>query len=562
MDRREFIVISLMLMGAASCRRTSSGPSPSPEFPDDISGLIIHLDASAIVGMSDGDPLPTWPDSGPNSYDLTQGDSANQPVYRGASFNGKPCVEFDGSNDNMRSLFGRYYSQPNTIFAVVEFDTVPPNDAYPWLDGVDNSNRHWMGSDTANQFSIWAGSSFLSSGISESTNPILVRGIYNGGSSSITIGGGDPTSGVNIGTQGLAGITVGSRWDNMRHVSVRIAEIAVWAGTLSDIDIQRVEYYLRAKYLLGYIHRFGSFPTTGKWAYGALADNGYIYGTPFQTSAVLKLNPSNNSATTFPGPGSSNNQWIGLIKAQNGKLYGVPARNPNVLVIDPADDSTTTFVAADFNEFYGGALADNGIIYCCPFSRDTVLKIDPSTDTSTTIGPVAVTTSSSDGRWGWFVKDPASGRLYGAPRDEPSVLVVDPSTDSISYITTGVPAGSRKYTSGLVASNGEIWLIPRNATTFLVIDPSTDTVRTVGGLPAGTDKWNGGMVRGDWIVMFPRNFNKVVAVNSVTEEIRYYEVGLTAQNKWVGSVTAGDEAFLIPYFSPTIGLFDPKSVGL
>ena len=547
---------------AAGAMGNAFVPPEPPDFPSDIAGLILHLDASALAGLSDGDPVTTWADSGPNGYSPTQATSGNRPLYRPAGINGRPALEFDGTNDNLAVAFGTTYSQPNTIFSVVQFVTVPANDAYPWLDGVASSNRHWMGSGTSNQFSIWAGSSFLDSGIAESTNPILVRGIYNGGSSSVTIGGGDPATGTNVGSQGMSGITVGSRWDNQRHVAVRVAEIAVWSGVLTDRDIERVEDYLRTKYLLGYIERFGSFSSSGKWAYGALANNGYIYGAPFQTSDILKLDPATNSATTFAGPGSTNNQWIGLIEAPNGKLYGVPARNPNVLVIDPSDDSTSTFAAADYNEFYGGALADNGIIYCCPFSRNTILKIDPSTDTSTTIGPVTTTTSSSDGRWGWFVKDPASGKLYGAPRDEPSVLVVDPATDAISYITTGVPAGSRKYTGGLVASNGEIWLIPRNATTFLVIDPSTDTVRTVGTLPAGTDKWNGGQVRGDWLIMFPRNFNKVVAVNTSTEEIRYYEVGLTAQNKWVGSVTVGGKAFLIPYFSPTVGVFDPASVGL
>jgi hypothetical protein len=194
---------------AAGAMGNAFVPPEPPEFPSDIAGLIIHLDASAIAGLSDGDPVTTWADSGPNGYNPTQATSGNRPLYRTAGINGRPALEFDGTNDNLAVAFGTTYSQPNTIFSVVQFVTVPANDAYPWLDGVANSNRHWMGSGTSNQFSIWAGSSFLDSGIAESTNPILVRGIYNGGSSSVTIGGGDPATGTNVGSQGMSGITVG-----------------------------------------------------------------------------------------------------------------------------------------------------------------------------------------------------------------------------------------------------------------------------------------------------------------------------------------------------------------
>src|SRR5690606_10619334 len=119
---------------------------PPPDFPSDIAGLIIHLDASSIVGVSDGAALATWPDSGPNGYDLTQATSGNQPLFRASAIGGRPAVQFDGTNDRMARTFGTTYSQPNTVFIVGEFLSIPPNQAYPWMDGSLSSNRVWIGS--------------------------------------------------------------------------------------------------------------------------------------------------------------------------------------------------------------------------------------------------------------------------------------------------------------------------------------------------------------------------------------------------------------------------------
>lgn len=540
------------------------GPAPpDPEFPDDIPGLALHLDASSIVGFSDGQPVGSWADIGPNGHLVSQATPANMPLYRESGISGRPALEFDGSNDNLAGSFGTTYAQPNTVFAVVEFLSVPSSDASPWMDGSSSSNRHWMGSTQANVIGIWAGDPFLNSGIDKSTTPMIVRGVFNGGGGNSSVHAFGTQFGGSTGNQGWSGVTLGSRWDGARNVHIRIAEIVAYNRELDESESGRVDDYLGEKYNLHPpIEMFGSFGSGGKWAYGALASNGSIYGTPYQTSSILKLDPVSRAYTTFNGPGSSNNQWIGMIEAPDGRLFCIPARNPNVLVIDPTDDSYQTFAAADYNEYYGGALADNGIIYCCPFSRDTVLKIDPSTDTSSTIGPVHAETSGVSGQWGWFIKDPVSGKLYAAPRSEPSVLVVDPATDGISYITGNVPAGTRKYTGGLVASTGEIWMIPRDATSFLVVDPSNDTARTVGTLPIGGNKWNGGTVVGDWLVMYPRSFDKIVAVNAVTEEIRMIDTFRTGSDKWVGSVDAGGESFLIPYFSQSIGVVDASDLDL
>ncbi|MHC4178835.1 MAG: hypothetical protein ACYSWU_15090, partial [Planctomycetota bacterium] len=64
-------------------------------FPD-LDGLAIHLDASAISGIPDGDPVAVWPDiSGNDRPAVTEG-PVQQPTYKAFGINGVPSVYFSG----------------------------------------------------------------------------------------------------------------------------------------------------------------------------------------------------------------------------------------------------------------------------------------------------------------------------------------------------------------------------------------------------------------------------------------------------------------------------------
>lgn len=65
----------------------------------------LHLDASILDGSdsannpSDGTAVVTWGDRSGNGNDFTE--ATNQPTFKASWLNGKPAVEFDGSNDVM-----------------------------------------------------------------------------------------------------------------------------------------------------------------------------------------------------------------------------------------------------------------------------------------------------------------------------------------------------------------------------------------------------------------------------------------------------------------------------
>ena len=66
--------------------------------PTEVSGLAGWWDASAL-GLSDGDAVASWSDLSGNSRTLAQGTSGARPAYRATGLNGKPAVDFDGSDD-------------------------------------------------------------------------------------------------------------------------------------------------------------------------------------------------------------------------------------------------------------------------------------------------------------------------------------------------------------------------------------------------------------------------------------------------------------------------------
>ena len=63
-------------------------------------GAQIALDARYISGVADGAALDTWSARANSSISATASGS-NRPTFRASSINGRPAVEFDGSDDVM-----------------------------------------------------------------------------------------------------------------------------------------------------------------------------------------------------------------------------------------------------------------------------------------------------------------------------------------------------------------------------------------------------------------------------------------------------------------------------
>ena len=133
-----------------------------------------------------------------------------------------------------------------------------------------------------------------------------------------------------------------------------------------------------------------------KWTGGVLAGNGRIYLIPWSSTSVLIIDPATDTADSIAVTSSVDAKWYGGVLvgiavtssvdakwyggvlAGNGKIYGIPFQSTSVLIIDPttntADTTTITGMSGDGN-WADGVLAGNGMIYGIPFHWPSVLII-------------------------------------------------------------------------------------------------------------------------------------------------------------------------------------------
>lgn len=69
--------------------------------PTSIAGCVLWLDASQLTGLSDSDPVATWPDLS-DGNDAVQATGSLQPLYKTGIQNSLPIVRFDGTDDKMQ----------------------------------------------------------------------------------------------------------------------------------------------------------------------------------------------------------------------------------------------------------------------------------------------------------------------------------------------------------------------------------------------------------------------------------------------------------------------------
>jgi len=299
---------------------------------------------------------------------------------------------------------------------------------------------------------------------------------------------------------------------------------------------------------------FGSLATTNaKWRGGVLSPNGNIYGIPFSSTSILKIDPVGRSATTF-GNISGNFKWAGGVLAPNGKIYGIPFYATTVLEINPSNDTTSTFgsLSSDVNKWSGGVLAPNGKIYGVPSNAQPVLEIDPvGQSVSTFGGPLS-------GYSGGVLAP--NGKIYCIPESSTTVLEIDPVLRTVDTFGA-LPAGT-KWRGGVLAPNGKIYGIPANTTTVLEIDPVLRTVDTFGDLPVFVSKWMGGVLAPNGKI-YGIPYGGATAGEETTTILEIDPTAKTANTfgavpnwdaKWAGGVLAPNgKIYGVPYGSHTSG---------
>lgn len=226
--------------------------------PPDIGGCLVWLDASRIVGLSDGDPVATWVDSSGNSKDATQATGTKQPSYQTNEKNSLPVVRFDGG-DGLATP--NITIGPRTIFAV--YKATGAGFIYEISTDSNGGNGGYLYTETGNSIFVTRGGT----GSGKNYMPAVSRAdgtwryvshVFDGTDAShVLFENGVSTAlaaGSASGNPGTATISqpvyVGSRGAAAVFLTGDIAELIIYNTALSTADRQTVEAYLAAKWAI------------------------------------------------------------------------------------------------------------------------------------------------------------------------------------------------------------------------------------------------------------------------------------------------------------------------
>jgi hypothetical protein len=270
-------------------------PASSGFNPRQISGLALWLDASdssTLFQNSDGtapatatsDPVGYWGDKSGNGRHLTQGIAASRPTLNLTGISSKPCLNFDGTDDNIWRQPG-LTSDDLSILTVHQQNSLTGGITYEFSHGGDTTNAQ---AQNLTGFANIAGLQVAASGLPTYAAD-TTRSFTNVDLQGRSGAGGDITANVpHVASQclshsatasairkqawasgrGMAGtnrfncggwsnITLGARRNNQAAGGInsptvflngRIAEVIAYSRYLPDRERRRVELYLARKW--------------------------------------------------------------------------------------------------------------------------------------------------------------------------------------------------------------------------------------------------------------------------------------------------------------------------
>lgn len=288
--------------------------------------------------------------------------------------------------------------------------------------------------------------------------------------------------------------------------------------------------------------------TASKWTGGVTYYN-YIYGVPFSSSSILKINTDNDTVSTF-GNLSGSSRFIG------GVLYGhyiyfFPADSTFILKIDARTDEITTF--GNFTgttKWIGGCVSNNGYIYACPFNSSNILKIDPKTDTTVLIPKIGATYRSS-----CVYKN----YIYFFPETSARVMRLNTNDDTLELVGTNIQT---IYYGACLANNGFIYLAPFNANSVLRYDPNTFEQKYFGTVSGGGGRYVGIVngADGNLYCAVQGIANTTLIVNTKNDTIIFNGFSGTTNGRFYGgNLGSSGKIYFIPFESSTVGIMNNKN---
>ncbi len=222
-------------------------------------GLVLHLDAAAILGLNDNDLVEVWEDLSGLGNDATQPNAENRPIYRTNQMNGLPVIRHDGSNHFLIPDDDSLRINPEiTIFTVINLESRTTGTGSIRVitsKETGHTNRNWWLVQWDNKWRFRQsdmGTSTIESDNDASLEPALVVVSGDGSDMRMFVDGTEQQSSVsysNLATQN-APVGIGRQADaTSRNWVGDIAEVIIYDQALSTSDREAIENYLGEKWL-------------------------------------------------------------------------------------------------------------------------------------------------------------------------------------------------------------------------------------------------------------------------------------------------------------------------
>ena len=214
--------------------------------------LAVWLDAAdkttmrPIATAKSSGAVEKWIDKSCNGRDAIQVTEVKQPWFNTRTRNSKTVLDFDGANDNLKTLaFGGGLTRPNTVFLVAARDSVGVGNVT--IDGLTSGGSN-LNSVDSGAYSISAGTA-VTGGV-PTMNPEIHSMVFDGASSDFYVNSEAIFELNDVGANSLDGLTIGSAYHEDSLLNGYVGEVIIYNSNLTYADRYSVELYLATKWAI------------------------------------------------------------------------------------------------------------------------------------------------------------------------------------------------------------------------------------------------------------------------------------------------------------------------
>jgi autotransporter-associated beta strand protein len=367
-------------------------------------GLKLHLDASQLTGLTDGQTVTTWTDFSGSGNNATAGGT---PSYKTGVLNGKSVIRFNNASSFTTANLSSQFPTAATVFIVT---TISSDDAYTLVDSNGTADEWWRYNVTGRSYpGLFRGSRLESYCPMPNSGSHLFAVSSSSSAWEMKING--ASQGVAGGAYNAGGVIAIGNGSSGGGLNGDIAEVIIYDRVLDAGELGTVGGYLADKYGLTTSYPPYAPPPapTGllatplyeairlDWTAAARATGYNVYrGTASGTYAPTPIGTTTTATTYTDTTATSGGPYYYVVKGTNSPGEGAASNEASASPAAGAVDQTITFAlglavtktAADapFADTASAYPSGSAVTYSVTPAAPTVATVDAATGVVTLMG--------------------------------------------------------------------------------------------------------------------------------------------------------------------------------